>query len=84
MNATKAVFRAFDGGDVIALLFDEKNVVGEIKAYMMKGGFFYIDYGRVLHLTRPATATQRKATFFDLLSIGYDGIQIYQRARPQG
>lgn len=50
----------------------------------MKGGFFYIDYGRVLHLTRPATATQRKATFFDLLSIGYDGIQIYQRARPQG
>ncbi|MBQ3354288.1 MAG: hypothetical protein IJL04_01030 [Bacteroidales bacterium] len=84
MNATKAVFRRFADGMIIVLFYEDKNAVGEIKAYMMNGGFFYIDYGRVLHLTRPATATQRKATFFDLLSIGYDGIQIYQRARPQG
>ena len=83
MKASKAVFRRFDFGEVIALFFDETNAIGETKAYLSGEGFFYVDYGRVLRLTKPTTARQRKAVFVELQGLGLERIEVYRRARPK-
>ena len=81
MKATKAVFRRFADGVIIALFYEDKNDLGEVTAYM-GGAFFAIAYKRVISITRPATRKQYKNVFAELQGLGMGQIEVYMRARP--
>lgn len=81
-DTISVVFRAYDDGETFAILFNEHNDGGEVRAFSPKNGFFYMDFNSVRRYTVPATPKQYKAVF-EALREEYDGVKIYKRMITQ-
>lgn len=79
--AIKVVFRTYDDGETIALLFEYKDEEGQTRGFSHNSRWFFAEYNRIMRMTRPAVRKEYAALFNELKDEGYKRIQIYKRAR---
>ena len=80
---TKAVFRKWNDGEVIALFPDDTNPNdGTVSSYMHIGQHGDADYGCVVCKTRPAMEAEYRDLLAELKAIGYTDLRVVQRCRP--
>lgn len=77
----KVVFRTYEDGETIALLFEYRDEEGQTKGFSHNSRWFFTEYQRIMRMTRPAVRKEYLALFDELKDEGYKRIQIYQRAR---
>lgn len=77
----KVVFRTYDDGETIAMLFEYKDKEGQTRGFSHNSRWFFAEYNRIMRMTRPAVRKEYMALFDELKVEGYKRIQIYQRAR---
>ena len=68
--ATKAVFRKFKNGQIVALFPELKERGGMVESYMHIGQHGSAD-PLIVHDTKPATANERRPLAAELAAIGY-------------
>lgn len=82
MNATvKVVFRAYDDGEVIALFPEMFDQDGNTKGYSHKASWFFVEYRKIMRVTRPAKQKEYIALFQEIRGKGFTGLMVYKRAR---
>lgn len=77
----KVVFRTYDDGETVALLFEYKDEEGQTKGFSHNSRWFFTEYQRIMRMTRTAVRKEYMALFDELKGEGFKRIQIYQRAR---
>ena len=79
---TKAIFRKFKDGDILALFPYEINKFnGFVNSYMHLGQHSEADYSGCIQITKPATKEEYQDLFEELESIGYNLNVIKKRMR---
>lgn len=81
-DIVSVVFRTYDDGETLAILFDNRNTDGNILTFGLKSGYFYADLSVVMKYTKPSSPKQYKAVF-EALREEYDRIKVYKRMRTQ-
>lgn len=77
----KVVFRTFDSGETIAMLFEYTDEDGQTKGFSHSSRWFFAEYQRIMRFTRPATRKEYMPLFGELKEEGFKQIRIYKRAR---
>lgn len=77
----KVVFRTYESGETIALLFEYKDEDGNTRGFSHGSRWFFAEYQRIMRFTRPATRKEYMRLFDELKDEGYKSIRIYKRAR---
>ena len=83
-DQTPTVFRAYPGGDVIALFptLAAGSQYGDCTCYQHVGQHGSADYGHVVRITRPAKPEEYADLLAELVTVGY-APRVYQRERPE-
>ncbi len=82
MNTTvKVVFRAYDDGEVVAVFPEILNNIGENKGYSHKASWFFIEYRKLMRVTRTAKQKEYIDLFHEIRGKGFAGLMVYKRAR---
>ena len=77
----KVVFRTYEDGETIALLFECRDEEAQTYGISDNSRWLFNKYQRIMRMTRPAVRKEYLALFAELKDEGYKRIQIYQRAR---
>jgi hypothetical protein len=78
---TRVVFRTYDDGETIAIFPEIKDNDGRTMGYSHNSRRFFVEYRRIMRLTRPAIRKEYIALFKELKYAGFQRLQVYKRAR---
>ncbi len=82
-ETTRAVFRKYPDGQIIALFPDIpwSRYRGEVTSYMRLGQHGAADYKHVVATTRPATEDEYLDLLAELKQVGYENLNIAKRIK---
>lgn len=78
---TKVVFRAYDDGEIVAMFPEMTDKEGRTMGYSHNSRRFFVEYRRIMRLTKPAIRKEYIALFWELKDAGFAQLQVYKRAR---
>lgn len=80
-TTVKVVFRVYDDGEVIALFPELSDKDGNTKGYSHKAAWFFVEYRKLMRVTRPAKQKEYIDLFHEIRGKGFAGLMVYKRAR---
>lgn len=78
---TRVVFRTYDDGETVAVFPEIKDGEGRTLGYSHNSRRFFVEYRRIMRLTKPAVRKEYIALFRELKYVGFSRLHVYKRAR---
>ena len=78
---TRVVFRTYNDGETVAMFPEITDKEGRTMGYSHNSRHFFVEYRRIMRLTKPAIRKEYIALVRELKDVGFARLQVYKRAR---